>query len=95
MLGIASFRRYLRRYLRRVRAGERLVLTDRGEPIAEIIPYRARQPKDATAARIAYLAARGLVAMATCPLAKLSRPTRRLSGTPGADAVTRDRDTST
>jgi prevent-host-death family protein len=33
----------LSEYLRRVRAGERVIVTDRGQPIAELIPLRSQR----------------------------------------------------
>ena len=38
---ISELKTHLSQYLRRVRKGERLVVMDRKEPIAEIIPLRA------------------------------------------------------
>jgi prevent-host-death family protein len=38
-VGIRELRQDLSRYLRRVRAGERLVVTERGEPVAVIQPW--------------------------------------------------------
>jgi prevent-host-death family protein len=37
-VGVAELRRNLSRYLRRVAAGERLVVTDRNRPVAELGP---------------------------------------------------------
>jgi prevent-host-death family protein len=38
-VGIRELRQGLSRYLRRVRAGERFVVTERGEPVAVIEPW--------------------------------------------------------
>lgn len=51
-------------YLRRVRGGQRLVVTDRGQPVAELRPIEAETDTDAI---LAELEARGMV----------SRPTRK------------------
>lgn len=51
-------------YLRRVRNGQRLVVTDRGQPVAELRPIEAAT---ATEAILAELEARGMV----------TRPTRK------------------
>ncbi len=40
-VGIRQLKNQLSRYLKRVRAGERLVVTERGEPIAVISPATA------------------------------------------------------
>ncbi len=37
-VGVAELRRNLSRYLRRVERGERLVITDRNRPVAEVGP---------------------------------------------------------
>jgi prevent-host-death family protein len=38
-VGIRELRQDLSRYLRRVRAGERLVVTERGQPLAVLAPW--------------------------------------------------------
>lgn len=60
-VGIAELRQNLSRYLRRVEAGERLLVTDRNRPVAEL------GPPPSTGAALDRLIAEGLV----------SRPTRR------------------
>ncbi len=39
-IGIRELRQHASQYLRRVRAGETITLTDRGEPFAEIRPVK-------------------------------------------------------
>lgn len=46
-VGVKQLRDHLTRYLRRARKGEEVVITDRGEPVAELIPL----PPSAVAAR--------------------------------------------
>ncbi len=41
-IGIRELRQHASQYLRRVRAGETITLTDRGEPFAEIRPVNYR-----------------------------------------------------
>lgn len=41
-VGIAELRRHLSRYLRRVERGERLLVTDRNRPVAELGPPPGR-----------------------------------------------------
>jgi len=43
-VGVRRLRDGLSRYLERVRAGETIVITDRGEPVARIVP--AKIPSD-------------------------------------------------
>ena len=40
MVGVAELRQNLSKYLRRVERGERLVVTDRNRPVAELGPLR-------------------------------------------------------
>ena len=40
VIGIRELRQHASRYLRRVRAGETITITDRGEPVAELRPVR-------------------------------------------------------
>ncbi|MBI2369467.1 MAG: type II toxin-antitoxin system prevent-host-death family antitoxin, partial [Deltaproteobacteria bacterium] len=42
--GVREFRDRLSYFLKRVRAGKELILTDRGKPIAVIKPIRAKDP---------------------------------------------------
>jgi prevent-host-death family protein len=44
VVGVAELRQNLSRYLRRVEAGERLVVTDRNRPVAELGPLVAARP---------------------------------------------------
>ena len=55
--GIRDLRDHLSRYLERVQAGEELTVTDRGRPIARLIPVGAPSPFDR-------LVADGLVTLA-------------------------------
>jgi prevent-host-death family protein len=60
-VGIAELRQNLSRYLRRVEGGERLLVTDRNRPVAEL------GPPPTTGAALDRLIAEG----------RVSRPTRR------------------
>lgn len=88
-VGSREFKMRLGRYLRRVRAGETLVVTDRGEPRAELRPVTtAASPVDA---RLDRLVALGLVSRRhSRPLAAF-RPVR-LAGRPVSEAIREDRD---
>lgn len=46
-VGIRELKANLSQYLARVRAGERVVVTDRGVPVARIEPIQTDQPPDA------------------------------------------------
>lgn len=58
VVGARELKVRLGRYLRRVRQGHRLVVTDRGEPVAELRPIGAEAGADAVLAK---LEARGAV----------------------------------
>ncbi len=57
-VGIRELRDGLARYVARVRRGTRLVITDRGQPVAFLVPYR-RDGKSSRADRLAALLAGG------------------------------------
>ena len=61
LVGVAELRQNLSRYLRRVERGERLVVTDRNRPVAEL------GPPSTTGAALDRLIAEG----------RVSRPSRR------------------
>jgi prevent-host-death family protein len=44
-VGIRELRHDFRAWLDRARAGERIIVTDRGEPIADLIRYRPRRSR--------------------------------------------------
>lgn len=54
-VGIRIFRDRLTRYVARIRRGHRVVVTDRGKPVAVLIPYegaRETAPEEARLARV-------------------------------------------
>lgn len=55
--GIRELKARLSHYLRRVREGETVVITDRGQPIAHIVPF-----EQTTTERLEQLQAGGLIA---------------------------------
>ena len=55
-LGVADLKARLSQHLERVKAGEEIVITERGQPIARIVPLAGAQSHDA---RILELARRG------------------------------------
>ena len=59
-VGIRKLRDELTRYLARVRRGARVVITDRGQPVAVLLPYR-RDGQSSRADRLAALLAGGHV----------------------------------
>lgn len=51
-VGIAELKARLTQYLRRVKAGQELVVSDRGEPIAKIVPLGREQKRGARRRRL-------------------------------------------
>jgi prevent-host-death family protein len=81
--GVRELRDHLSRYLERVRAGEELTVTDRGRPIARLVPVGGTTTLDR-------LIAEGLVAPAASR--RRARPRTRVSATvPVSDLVAEQR----
>ncbi len=58
-VGVRELKAHLSRYLRRVKAGESLIITSRGEPVGRLIPARP-STTEGEEARIAAMVAAGL-----------------------------------
>jgi prevent-host-death family protein len=81
--GIRDLRDHLSRYLERVRAGEELTVTDRGRPIARLVPVDGPHTFER-------LVAEGLVTPAAAR--QRHRPTTRVAATgPVSDLVAEQR----
>jgi prevent-host-death family protein len=81
--GVRDLRDHLSRYLERVRAGEELTVTDRGHPIARLVPVGGTNTFDR-------LIAEGLVVPAASR--RRARPKARVSATgPVSDLVAEQR----
>jgi prevent-host-death family protein len=81
--GIRDLRDHLSRYLERVQAGEELTVTDRGRPIARLVPMEGPHTFDR-------LVAEGLVTPAVSR--RRYRPTKRSAATgPVSELVTEQR----
>lgn len=73
-VGIRALRADLSRWLKRVEAGEEIVVTDRGKPVAKITPADGRSKLDE-------LIARGLVQPAPRPVREKLPPPIEAKGT--------------
>lgn len=60
---IAELKAQASAILRRVKAGEDVIVTDRGRPIARLTPYTGEM----TESRMAHLASEGVIALPTTP----------------------------
>jgi prevent-host-death family protein len=88
-IGIRQLRDGLTRYLARVRRGERLVITDRGTPVAALAPHR-RADATTRSARVAAMLSSGHVSPAQRPFPRRP-PLVRGRGTRLSDVVSDDR----
>jgi prevent-host-death family protein len=67
-VGSRELKNRLGAYLKRVRRGERLIITDRGEPVAQLTPVEPAPPARKTAEEILReLAAAGHIRLSTGP----------------------------
>jgi prevent-host-death family protein len=64
-VGVRDLKNRLSEYLRRVRAGESLLVTDRGEVVAELLPPGQVKADPAIPAGLHALAKRGLITLGT------------------------------
>lgn len=89
-VGVKELKNRLTQYLRRTKEGEEIVVTKRGKPIAVIQPIQSAAPVVTLQARLAKLAAQGLVALPTHkPLKKVRMV--KVSGPPISRAILEDR----
>lgn len=71
-VGVRELKNRLAEYLRRTKHGEEVVVTERGRPIAVIQPLHSVERPVSLEARLARLAARGLLTLPT------RRPSKRV-----------------
>ncbi|MBN1314344.1 MAG: type II toxin-antitoxin system prevent-host-death family antitoxin [Anaerolineales bacterium] len=86
-VGIRELKSRLSEYLRRVRAGEIVVITDRGEPVGRIVPVA--QPLEE---RLEALTQIGLVQWSGRKLAPISPVVQARGGMSVADLLIEDRE---
>ena len=73
-VGVRELKNRLAEYLRRTKRGEEVIVTERGKPIALLQPILSAETPVSLEARLAKLAARGVV---TLPTRKLLRRVRQ------------------
>ena len=83
-VGVRELKASLSRYLGRVRAGETIVVTDRGRPVARIVPVGI--PED-----LGRLMAEGRVTWSGKPFRLPARRVRVKPGPPLSDYISEDR----
>ena len=88
-IGVRALRDGLTRHLARVRRGARLLITDRGTPIAVIAPYRESERAESSA-RLAAVLSSGHVHPAARPF-RPDPPMVRGHGKPASEILSEDR----
>ncbi|MGH7627460.1 MAG: type II toxin-antitoxin system Phd/YefM family antitoxin [Gemmatimonadaceae bacterium] len=91
-VGSRELKTRLGTYLRRVRNGETILVTDRGEPVAELRPLQASD--DATEAAFRMMAAEGLVTRGKGGPLHPFKPIRLPRGVSLSEFVSKERDES-
>lgn len=89
-VGIKDLKNRLTSYLRRTKKGEEVIVTERGKPIAVIQPIQSVSQPASLEARLAKMAAQGLITLPTRkPLKKIRRV--RISGKAVSQVIIEDR----
>ena len=88
LVGARELKARLGTYLRRVRQGRTLIVTDRGQPVAELRPIATDVSSDAVLAKLK--AAGAVTRTVNTPLTPFRQVASR--GRPAAAAVVEDRD---
>lgn len=89
-VGVKELKNRLTHYLRRTKQGEEVIVTERGKPIALLQPIRHAVQPVSREARLAKLAAQGLITLPTRKFRKRIRPVK-VSGPPVSQAILEDR----
>jgi prevent-host-death family protein len=89
-VGVKELKNCLTQYLRRTKQGEEVIVTERGHPIALIQPIKSADKAASLEAKLAKLAAQGLVVLPTQKPLKRVRLIR-VSGKPISKAIVEDR----
>ena len=89
-VGIKELKNRLTEYLRRTKRGEEVIVTERGKPIAVIQPIGSVEHLQTLEAKLAKLAAQGIV---TLPRRRPRKKIRRVtaSGSPVSEAILAER----
>ena len=90
IVGVKELKNRLTHYLRLTKAGEEIVVTDRGKPIALLQPLQSAKHIESREARLAQLATQGSVTLPTRkPLSRVRRV--KPTGTPVSQVILEER----
>lgn len=90
IVGVRELKSHLTQYLRKTKAGEEVIITERGMPIAVIHPAKKALPSKSSASKLAELAKEGKISL---PQQKflLKIPIIKISGSPISETVLEER----
>jgi prevent-host-death family protein len=88
-VGSREFKNRMGRYLRAVRSGRTLIITDRGKPVAKLAPPDKLTPETGLQDRLKELEAQGFIRLAKKPFGKFRRVRGR--GKSGSQMIIEDR----
>jgi prevent-host-death family protein len=91
-VGSRELKTRLGTYLQRVREGQTFIVTDRGEPIAELRPLGRSASSASTADRLNKLAAKGVVTRPRTKTLSVFKPARLRKGASAARAISEGRE---
>jgi len=91
-VGIREFKAHMGDYLRRARSGETIELTDRGKPVARVLPARPPTPGASVEARIWQLVAEGKAEWSGRKLQPRMPVATAKPGTSVADLIVQERE---
>ena len=86
--GVRELRIHLSRYLRKVKQGENILITERGRAIAQIVPVNSVEKREEVQSVLFELAKKGHILLPQQWGKPVGQPRRvRVKGTPFSDAV--------
>ena len=89
-VGVRELKNRLTRYLSQTKQGEEIVVTERGKPIALLMPIKSAKRAASLDARLAKLAAQGVLTPPTRKPLRRLRPVK-VSGRPLSRIIIEDR----
>lgn len=90
--GVRELKIHLSQYLRDVKQGENILVTERGRAIAQIVPVKPAEEREDVQSALFELAKNGHILLPQQWGKPIGHPRRiRIKGTPFSDAVTENR----
>jgi|LGVF01.1.fsa_nt_gb prevent-host-death family protein len=90
--GVRELKIHLSQYLRQVKQGENILVTERGRTIAQIVPIKSAEKRENVESVLFHLAKKGHILLPQQLGKPMGHPMRiRVKGTPFSDAVIENR----